>query len=328
MSYKVLMLMPNLKSGSPAFERFYGYKKYYESDGAEVCVSSLEDRWLPFKVLSYICSSDNFFIFMTMPPFAWWIFFLFPFAKIVLDIRDGWSISMNSGYGGTSSKSPIKALIATKIEKLAIKISYLTVTCTPGLRDYLENTSKSKIELITNGITNERIELAKKAKSNIQKRNDSRLVFVCAGQFSEYGIGKVKILLKAIIRRYSDCLIEIILIGSDESKNNWLTDYFFALSHGRGKVKILPRMNISEMYHVMAQADFGMVIIRDPSYDFGTKIYDYIALGLPVVNYFESPNSFTNYFDSCLDFPFGKNRNIPEISREILLANKLKFYFK
>lgn len=62
-----------------------------------------------------------------------------------------------------------------------------------------------------------------------------------------------------------------------------------------------------------------MTILRDPSYDFGTKVYDYIALGLPVVNYFCEPNSFTDYFDVYLDVPFNNEAVAPEIRRSKLI---------
>jgi hypothetical protein len=78
----------------------------------------------------------------------------------------------------------------------------------------------------------------------------------------------------------------------------------------------------------MLNADFGLTIIRDPSYEFGTKIYDYIALGLPVVNYFDTANNFTRYFDACLDIPVNTNASIPEIRRSTLIESVLSNYFR
>ncbi len=67
----------------------------------------------------------------------------------------------------------------------------------------------------------------------------------------------------------------------------------------------------------------GIALIRDPDYDFGTNVFDYIALGLPVLNYFSKPNPFTDYFDCYLDVPFGEKGPEVEIDRDILIRNAL-----
>ena len=42
-------------------------------------------------------------------------------------------------------------------------------------------------------------------------------------------------------------------------------------------------------------------IIRDPDYDFGTKIFDYAQAGLPVVDYFDGPNDLKRFFAGAFD---------------------------
>lgn len=100
--------------------------------------------------------------------------------------------------------------------------------------------------------------------------------------------------------------------------------YFSEITAGRGVANILPRMDERALFKQMLSADYGLTIIRDPLYELGTKVYDYIALGLPVVNYFDEPNNFTDYFDACLDVPFGRNSKIPEIRRSVLIEKGLK----
>ena len=162
-----------------------------------------------------------------------------------------------------------------------------------------------------------------KLKVKKKERSKGELVFCCAGQFSEYGVEKVKKLCWTIINRYTDKKLKIQLIGSSKEKNLWLNEFLQEQSNGRAYLEILPRKNREELYEVMANADYGMPILRDPAYEFGTKVYDYIALGLPVINYFEKPNNFTNYFDACLDFSFNKDAIIPEIRRSKLIENVL-----
>ena len=82
-------------------------------------------------------------------------------------------------------------------------------------------------------------------------------------------------------------------------------------------------MERSCLFDAIASCDYGLSIVRDPDYEFGTKIFDYIALGLPIVNYFDAPNNFTRYFNACLDVPFEVNAGLPEIRRSALIEKEL-----
>lgn len=262
-----------------------------------------------------------------MPPFNSVILFL-KYRKIILDIRDGWSISQESGYGGVVKNKPFKAWVTREIENLIINNSFVTITCTPGLKEHLENLSGCKILLIPNGVSDERIELINKIKLKNPKhsklKSTSKLVFVCAGQFSEYGSEKVIKLLSTIAARYNHTQTEVRLIGCNEKSNEWVAEFYKKISNGFGYVTFLPKMREEALYENMINADYGLVVVRDPNYDFGTKIYDYIALGLLVINYFDRPNNFTNYFDACLDICFNVTKVKPEIRRSVLIDEGLK----
>ncbi|MBE0440394.1 MAG: hypothetical protein IBX57_11700 [Gammaproteobacteria bacterium] len=293
-------------------------------------VAAFRDYFLNKKINVTICAGRNdgsmeapYFIFITMPPFCGFMNFL-QRKKIILDIRDGWSIAQETGYGGNVKPKPFKAWLTRKIEWFLIRRSCLTITCTPGLQKHLERVSGKKVVLIPNGISEQRLSLINELKSGVRKKKSDRLIFVCAGQFSEYGVDKVNKLLSVINERYGIHETEIRLIGSSAQHNQWVTDYYSNISNGRGVVNILPRMNEADLYKSMLEADFGLSIVRDPGYEFGTKVYDYIALGLPVVNYFDEPNNFTDYFDACLDVGFGRNHEVPEIRRSVLIEKGLK----
>lgn len=301
----ILLKNKKTKIGIPSQSRVKSFKDYFSSRGFE----------LKEKKYDYI--------FISMPPFRNLHLFFNQKYKIILDIRDGWSIAQATGYGNTVKSKPFKAIITKLIERFIIKRSYITITCTNGLQDYLQKISGRKILLIPNGVLDEDYQLAKKLTLSISKKNTDELVFCCAGKFSEYGEEKVKKLCDVIIKRYQDKKLKLQLIGSDKDKNQWIDDYLRKASNGRATLEILPRMSRDELYHTMAQANYGLTILRDPSYDYGTKIYDYIALGLPVINYFDEPNNFTKYFDACLDKPFNKNTKIPEIQRSKLISKAL-----
>lgn len=263
-------------------------------------------------------------ILISMPPFRNFKYFLNPKNKIILDIRDGWSIAQKTGYGGNVKPKPFKAALTRVVERFLIKRAFITITCTDGLQEYLQKLTKKEVLLIPNGVLDDDYLLAQqllKSKNKVQDCDE--LIFCCAGQFSEYGSDKVKKLCDTIIERYAEKRIKIQLIGSNKEKNDWVASYLRGKSNGRAYLEVLPRMDRNKLYQTMVQADYGMTILRDPAYDFGTKIYDYIALGLPVVNYFDKPNNFTSYFDACLDVPFNKSAKAPEIRRSKLIADVL-----
>jgi hypothetical protein len=321
------LFLDKYKENSPAFLRVSAFKEYFSKIGKNIY--RVNDRSDAFRFL--FTGDKSNLVFISMPAFRrLWLFFI-PGVRVVLDIRDGWSIAQESGYGGNVRKKPIKAKVTRVIERLIIRNSYVVITCTNGLQEYLSKVSGQNVILIPNGISDSDYAVAQRVKQNKnykENENTGEAVFCCAGKFSEYGVDKVKVLCEVIANRYQERYIKIILIGSSVESNQWLNDYFSKLTNGRGVVEILPRMGREELYSTMAKSDFGITILRDPSYDFGTKIYDYIALGLPVVNYFEEPNNFTRYFDACLDKPFDSTAEMPEIRRSKLIEkelNKVRF---
>lgn len=210
------------------------------------------------------------------------------------------------------------------IEYVSANRACIVITCTNSLQSYLEEVTKKQVLLIPNGISDEDYNLVKEIESiNNLKKDSNKYVFCCAGQFPEYGKDKVKKICSLILSRYSNKKILIQLIGSNKEENTRVIEYMKEMSVGKAIVEILPKKSREELYKIMADANFGLAVVRDPNYEFGTKVYDYIALGLPIVNYFDKPNNFTNYFNMCLDNPFGTNKKLPEICRSKLIINVL-----
>lgn len=311
-NFKFAILNYSDQLGAPAASRLQAFKHFFSNKGI---------------VTNNINEAD--YLFISMPPFRNLSFFIKPKTNIILDIRDGWSIAQETGYGHTTRKKPWKAKITRLIEKFMIKRACITITCTNGLQEYLQEVSGKEVLLIPNGVLDDDYKYAKKLidkKTYLDEKKE--LVFCCAGQFSEYGVDKVKKLSLTIIKRYRKNKIKIQLIGSNKEKNIWLDSFLKEQSNGRAYLEILPSLNRRRLYEIMAQADYGLTILRDPSYEFGTKVYDYIALNLPIVNYFAEPNNFTDYFDAYLDVPFKKKTPSLEIRRSKLISdvlNKVEF---
>ena len=301
----VLFYNPKPGKNTPVDSRLRAYRAYFESRG--IAVSSEKGKYI---------------LISTPLPHRYLMVFLLPKLKIILDVRDGWSIAQEFGYGGTMKPKPFKAKVTRLIERFIARRSYVVITCTHGLQKYLQKNMRRKVLLIPNGISEEDYDLAHRIKlMRTSQNNPNELVFCCAGKFSEYGEDKVKKLCHVIIRRYKSQTIKVQLIGSNEEKNRWVGGFLCEISNGRARLEFLPRMNRKELYRTIVKADYGLTIVRDSSYEFGTKVYDYIALGLPVVNYFDKPNNFTRYFDSCLDYPFDINATPPEIRRLKLISD-------
>src|SRR5690554_1687012 len=223
----MLFVMPNAVPDSPASERISAFKRYYENRG-EACnvLSSPEASvWSIFNA-----ARREKTVFLSMPAFRRWWLFLIPGVRVILDIRDGWSIAISSGYGGITQAKPFKAFVAKLIERLAIKRSLFTITCTPGLRDYLEKVSGRDIVLITNGVgsltldsLSDDVVPGKHANSKLDR--EGAVTLCCAGKFSEYGETKAKAVIDCISGRYSHRGFVIKIYGADPELNSWAVDY-------------------------------------------------------------------------------------------------------
>tara|TARA_Y100000758_G_scaffold276990_2_gene222130 strand:- start:1337 stop:2332 length:996 start_codon:yes stop_codon:yes gene_type:complete len=325
MGNKVIAFTNEGAEGQPSLVRQAAFNAYFcKLDFSTEFISKPKGIREIFPLIFYLIRQKNSFFFVSMPSFSgFWLFFI-PGLRVILDIRDGWSIAQEKGYGSSINEKPCKARATRIIERFIIRRSWITITCTNGLQEYLMSISGRDVLLIPNGVPDMDYDLAHSLVVKRRETNSDDLIFCCAGKFSEYGADKVKKLCKVIIDRYQSCgNIKIQLIGSDEEKNAWVQGFVSEASNNRAVVEFLPRMGRDKLYRVLSRADYGIVVLRDPGYEFGTKVYDYIALGLPVVNYFDEPNNFTNYFDACLDVSFNSNARRPEIRRGKLIEREL-----
>lgn len=131
---KILIVSPDSLPGQPISERSDAYARHFL-----VRYQTYARRAFPKNLVELVSlvrdsrTSEKTIFVMSMPPFRNWLLFFMPRINIILDIRDGWSIAMKTGYGDTSDRSKIKAFIAQRIERFAIRRSDMTITCTPGL---------------------------------------------------------------------------------------------------------------------------------------------------------------------------------------------------
>lgn len=299
---KILMLCPNNRKGSPANERFLAYVNCFEKKGFDICIYDFPLGFLKeLQMLFCIFKERPDYIFISQPPFRFWILFLVPFLKIILDVRDGWGASIKSGYGGAVKLNKIKYFIVSKLEDFMFFRSYLIITCTTGLKEYIQNKCNKDVILLTNGVSRRNFNLISE-KSKLyggQINNLDTLNFSCAGQFSEYGKEHIKKIIEVISSRYSNKKCVINVYGADISLNLWVHD--FIKKYNNVDFILHPRLSQENLYTELAKTNIFISVIRDPLIDYGTKVFEYIAFNRPILNYFDEINNFVNYFDGSFD---------------------------
>lgn len=214
--------------------------------------------------------------------------------KMIIDFRDPWSINIKTGYGKYDNRvNPFKLHIAQYIEKVLYKHCEYFLVCTPAVKSIYSQLFKddSKIKLMMNGHDLDCSCLV--AEKTGDSNKDLRLV--CLGKFSEYGQDKAAAILNELsryIRRNKDINLIIEFIGTEIEPNSKLVRQFGL----EEKTIFHPRMSYENAIKIAAGADIGICVIRDETIDFGTKIFDYIGLGLPVLDCFSEESQFRNYF--------------------------------
>ena len=101
---RLLIISPKNKVGQPARERTLAFVAFFEENGISCEVLRFPNGPFElFKLIWHVYKSGYKNVLVTMPPFRAWSLCLLPGVNTILDIRDGWSIAIGTGYGGTST---------------------------------------------------------------------------------------------------------------------------------------------------------------------------------------------------------------------------------
>lgn len=322
---RVLFIAPQSESiGSPVIQRMRAFVDFFQQNQVICDIISTPRSFLQlFSLLQAVCAKNYKNIFITMPPFRNWSLCFLPKINTILDIRDGWSIAIKSGYGGMHKPKKIKAWMAAKIERLAIQDASLVITCTPGLLAYFKkNTHKKELLFVPNGFSLRDLDYVQELRNKYRvssNKQPNTLTYVCAGKFAEYGHDKAQLILRRIHERYPTRVNIVKIYGADYSENKSLIDFVKYQGISNVSIDLLPRLEKVALYHQILMADYGIAVIRDPDYDLGTKVFDYLICGTPLFNYFSKENNFTKYFNGYLDVQHDTNTLLP-FSREEAVA--------
>ena len=301
---KLLMVVPETSESAPCAMRMLALRTALEATGVSVDVVPPNVSIFAKLRMAYATRA----VLVTMPPFRNLWMAALPGVRAVFDWRDGWSIGLRNGFGGTENPRRILALVAKTIELSAIVFASKIITCTPGLHAYhirgLPDRLRKKIILAPNG---HQIEINADC---FQERSLSQLpalTLICAGKFGEYGIDQVRRTLTILRERYSRQNIVLRVVGSNRRGQDEINDLAKSLDID---IQWEGRKPYEKLLHDIRSADMAVSVLRDERYDFGTKIFDYVALGVPVLDAFTDRN-LREYFSGCFDTDYD-----PRIARK------------
>lgn len=271
---KIHLKVANSNVNSPANKRQSSVKKLFEDMGHEVVFNESE-------------VDMHYFSFPPFPRIPEIIKILCLKKPYILEIRDGWSIAIFTGYGGTTKKRFFKGLLVWFLEYLLKKKSIAVVSVTPGLCHYLGG---GDVLFLPNGSN-----ICKRKKKRPVDLSKGSLRVICLGKFGSYGLNNVNKALLILAKRYHTKTIQLDVYSS---KNEELAGVDIP---NNVHIALKTPVEQSEISDLLEKYDLGVAIIRDQRYDFGTKIFDYIQSGLPVLDCFEEQGDIKNYFSGGFD---------------------------
>lgn len=273
--------------------------------------SSRKNRllWL-FRCMLFLLRIKKQVVYISCGPF-WHLFFVSLICflkrhKLFVDFRDPWSLNVKKEPRGL--KKLIRWTMAICIEKFVYSVTEKFIVCTPGMfklygRVFGDDT---KLLLALNGH-----EIGKNVLSSLEKKIVPYKI-VCLGKFLSYGeryLTAYKQLCKQLKKLNVD--YHMFFIGADEATCINLSN--------DARVHILPRMTYGEVINFVLDAQMAILSIRDEDFDFGTKVFDYIALGIPMYDWFDHNKSFYNFFKAYMTTDLA---NIPNFKPDV----EEKFY--
>lgn len=246
-------------------------------------------------ILNKIWKNDYDKVYISCGPFSHLLFTslicrIFK-KELVVDFRDAWSLNILTNYASSKERKTLKYYISKNIESFVYKHCYNFIVCTQGMREQYERlfNMSSKILNIDNGY-----DFTAFKRKEFQKNNV--ISFVCIGKFAEYNKEKAILTLKDIRKNVLNKDIHITFVGSNEVLNLNLVKEVLP----EASLIFYPRVGYEKAMIIARSCDVGLLIIRDEEIDYGTKVFDYIGLGIPFYSHLDKNKKFFNIFKGFL----------------------------
>lgn len=223
--------------------------------------------------------------------------------RIVIDFRDPWSLNI---------EKKVIRFIARVFERISYFYCEHFIVCTPGMLERYENIfrDRGKLKLIMNGFDfspGKYLRSRKKATSCTER-------FICLGKFFEYSEDKALKVISLLEKRgrTNGNKSELILVGDNVRNMRNIMLQMRPLEHL--VVHSVPRVEYHEALSLAAEATAAVIVIRNEDYDFGTKVFDYIGLGLPILDSFDHNKHFFQTFkEFCIPYDGSFVRREPDL---------------
>ncbi len=203
---------------------------------------------------------------------------IFRSKKFIFEVRDLWP-ELPRAMGIINSKILLRIL--GLIETLAYKRANACIALSPGIKKGIHSKSKNKnITIIPNGCDNEYF------RTQVNKKKSKKINFVFTGAHGKAnGLDSVLDAAKELLKsKEKNIFIKFIGDGSEKPKL-----IKRSIDENLTNCEFLDPMPKKELFNFLnTEADVGLMILKniEAFYD-GTspnKFFDYLSLGLPVIN--------------------------------------------
>ncbi len=249
--------------------------------------------------------------------------------KIIIDFRDPWSFNLNTKVP-LFSLVGIKRIMVKQYIKFIERIVYLLcdrfIVCTEGMAGlYRELFSDSKkIEIVMNGY-----DFNPNNYLENQKKKDGVETFLCIGKFFRYSEPDAISVIDKIESRVGVFCEQANLIFYSEERDE--IEKYFSNNKKNISYSIYERVPYASVLEAVASCDCGVIVIRSEDFDYGTKIFDFLGMGVPVLDIFNHGKAFYKKFSEYLvsaDEPLFRYSPIEKYHRSNIWSEKLALFME
>jgi hypothetical protein len=212
---------------------------------------------------------------------------------LVVDFRDPWSFNILYKYDKNEYKHSWKYSIARELERYMYRQCDFFCVCTPGMHEMYERLfgDSRKLLLCLNGFTFD------VAGLNCDTRDDDIVRIACLGGFVHGAVAPARIALReledAINRSGKEAFVSFI--GTDVSMKELLFEEKFGFSY-----EVVDKLPYAQAIDFVRRYDMGLFSVRNERYEIGTKIYDYVGLGMKIYDFFSPSFKYRYLFEKNL----------------------------